>query len=99
MTGEITLHGKVLPIGGLREKAMAAYKAGMKTIIIPKDNKADVAEVDAIVRDSVTFVYAEEMTEVLAVALESIPAEAVQEAVMSAVARSSSNVTTPAVRS
>jgi len=78
---------------------MAAYKAGMKTIIIPKDNKADVAEVDAIVRDSVTFVYAEEMTEVLAVALESIPAEAVQEAVMSAVARSSSNVTTPAVRS
>jgi len=99
MTGEITLHGKVLAIGGLREKAMAAYKAGMKTIIIPKDNKADVAEVDAIVRDSVTFVYAEEMTEVLAVALESIPAEAVQEAVMSAVARSSSNVTTPAVRS
>lgn len=99
MTGEITLHGKVLPIGGLREKAMAAYKAGMKTIVIPKGNKADVAEVDAIVRDAVTFVYAEEMSEVLAVALESIPAEAVQEAVMSAVARSSNNATTPAVRS
>lgn len=70
MTGEITLHGKVLPIGGLREKTMAAYKAGMKTVIIPAANKGDLEEVDNIVKDNINFVYAEKLSDVLDVALE-----------------------------
>ncbi|MBR0142040.1 MAG: endopeptidase La, partial [Ruminococcus sp.] len=69
MTGEITLHGKVLPIGGLREKTMAAYKAGIKTVIIPIDNKPDLEEVDDVVKEAVEFVYAENLSEVLDTAL------------------------------
>lgn len=69
MTGEITLHGKVLPIGGLREKTMAAYKAGIKTVVIPAANKPDLEEVDQVVRDAINFVYAEELTDVLDTAL------------------------------
>lgn len=69
MTGEVTLHGKVLPIGGLREKTMAAYKAGIKTVIIPKDNMADVSEIDDIVKDNLKFVYAGHMTDVIENAL------------------------------
>ncbi len=70
MTGEITLHGKVLPIGGLREKTMAAYKAGMKTVVIPIGNKGDLEEVDKVVKDNVNFVFAENISDVLNVALE-----------------------------
>ncbi len=69
MTGEITLHGKVLPIGGLREKTMAAYKAGIKTVIIPAANKPDLEEVDDVVKDAIEFVYAEKITDVLDTAL------------------------------
>ncbi len=69
MTGEITLHGKVLPIGGLREKTMAGYKAGIKTIIIPAANKPDLEEVDNVVKDSIKFVFAENLTDVLETAL------------------------------
>lgn len=69
MTGEITLHGKVLPIGGLREKTMAAYKAGMKTVIIPVANKPDLEEVDETVKQNVKFVFAETLTDVLDTAL------------------------------
>ena len=69
MTGEVTLHGKILPIGGLREKTMAAYKAGIKTVIIPIANKPDLEEVDKVVKDAVKFVYAEELTDVLDTAL------------------------------
>ena len=69
MTGEITLRGKVLPIGGLREKTMAAYKAGIKTVVIPKDNKPDLEEVDEKVRDSLEFVFADSIEDVLSVAL------------------------------
>lgn len=65
MTGEITLHGKVMAIGGLREKTMAAYKAGMKTVIIPKANKGDLEEVDNAVKDNVEFIFAETLTDVL----------------------------------
>lgn len=65
MTGEITLHGKVLPIGGLKEKSMAAYKAGIKTIIIPKDNEADLEELDESVKSSITFILAERIQTVL----------------------------------
>lgn len=70
MTGEITLHGKVLPIGGLREKTMAAYKAGVKTVIIPAGNKGDLEDVDKVVKDSISFVYAENISDVLEIALE-----------------------------
>lgn len=69
MTGEITLRGRVLPIGGLREKTMAAYRAGVQTIVIPEDNKADLAEVDKIVKDNVRFVTANEMNTVLQTAI------------------------------
>lgn len=55
MTGEITLHGNVLPIGGLREKSMAAYREGMKTVLIPKDNVPDLYEVDDEVKKNLTF--------------------------------------------
>ncbi len=65
MTGEITLHGKVLPIGGLREKTMAAYKAGIKTVIIPAANKPDLEEVDDVVKNAIEFVFAETLTDVL----------------------------------
>lgn len=65
MTGEITLHGKVLPIGGLREKTMAAYKAGMKDVIIPAANKADLEEVDEVVKEGLNFIFAEKLTDVL----------------------------------
>ena len=64
MTGEITLHGKVLPIGGLREKTMAAYKAGIKKVIIPAENKPDLEEVDQVVKDAIEFVYASELKDV-----------------------------------
>lgn len=65
MTGEITLHGKVLPIGGLREKTMAAYKAGIKTVIIPVANKPDLEEVDDVVKNAIEFIFAETLTDVL----------------------------------
>ena len=69
MTGEITLHGNVLPIGGLREKTMAAYKAGIKTVISPVANKPDLEEIDQVVKDGINFVYAEDITDVLETAL------------------------------
>lgn len=72
MTGEITLRGKVLPIGGLREKTMAAYKEGMKTVIIPKANKGDLEEVDEAVKEGLNFIFAETLSDVLDVALVAI---------------------------
>ncbi len=65
MTGEITLHGKVLPIGGLKEKSMAAYKAGVKTVIIPKENEPDLEEIDETVKNNVNFISAEKIQTVL----------------------------------
>ncbi len=69
MTGEITIRGNVLPIGGLREKTMAAYSAGVRTIIIPADNLKDLHEVDPPVRENVTFIPCRRACEVLANAL------------------------------
>lgn len=69
MTGEITLSGKVLPIGGLREKTMAAYKAGIKTVIVPKANIGDMDEIDDAVKLNLEFVFAEKIQDVLEVAL------------------------------
>ncbi len=69
MTGEISLHGRVLPIGGLREKTMAALRNGVKTVVIPKDNVPDLEEIDQSVRAQLTFVPVETIDEVLARAL------------------------------
>ena len=69
MTGEITLHGNVLPIGGLREKSMAAYREGMKTVLIPKDNEPDLYEVDDEVKKNLTFLPMSNLTQVLSAAL------------------------------
>lgn len=82
MTGEITLHGKVLPIGGLREKTMAAYKAGIETVIIPSLNKADIEEVDDVVKEKLNFIYAENIEQVLDNALD-FSAEKSKETVIS----------------
>ena len=69
MTGEITIRGRVLPIGGLKEKTMAAYRLGIKTVIIPKDNKADLDEVDDVVKNAINFVMADNIDTVLDTAL------------------------------
>ena len=69
MTGEITLHGNVLPIGGLREKSMAAYREGMKTVLIPKDNVSDLYEVDDEVKKNIEFLPMSNLSQVLAAAL------------------------------
>lgn len=69
MTGEITLTGRVLPIGGLREKSMAAYKAGVKKIIIPKDNYSDLWEIDKTVKENVEFIPVSTVDEVLSTAI------------------------------
>ncbi|MCL1866403.1 MAG: endopeptidase La [Oscillospiraceae bacterium] len=69
MTGEITLTGKVIAIGGLKEKTMAAYKAGIKTVLIPKENEPDLEEIDETVRNNLKFVLAERIETVLDTAL------------------------------
>jgi ATP-dependent Lon protease len=69
MTGEITLRGKVLPIGGLKEKALAARRMGIKTVIVPTKNDKDVKELPANVKRGMQFVYVDHMDQVLNVAL------------------------------
>ncbi len=69
MTGEITLHGNVLPIGGLREKSMAAYREHIKTVLIPKDNVSDLYDVDDEVKQSIEFVPVTNLEQVLKTAL------------------------------
>ena len=69
MTGEITLRGRVLPIGGLKEKVLAAHRAGIKTIILPKDNAKDIEEIPENISRRLKFIHAEEMDEVLEAAL------------------------------
>ena len=69
MTGEITLRGHVLAIGGLKEKVLAAYREGMKTIILPKDNEKDIEDIPEVVREKLEFVPVESMDEVLKTAL------------------------------
>ena len=69
MTGEITLRGRVLPIGGLKEKLLAAHRANMKTVIIPKDNEKDIVDVPANVVKALEIIYVEHMDEVLKAAL------------------------------
>lgn len=70
MTGEITLRGKVLAIGGLREKSTAAFKNGMKTVLIPEENRADLEKVNDSVKKAIEFIPVSDLDEVLAIALE-----------------------------
>lgn len=69
MTGEITLRGRLLTIGGLKEKTMAAYKTGVKTVFIPKGNEPDLYDIDSVVKNKVKFVLVDKMENVLAEAL------------------------------
>ena len=69
MTGEITLRGNVLPIGGLKEKVLAAYREGMRIIILPKENERDIEDIPESVREELKFVAVENMDEVLKTAL------------------------------
>lgn len=78
MTGEITLRGRVMEIGGVKEKVIAAHRAGLKTVILPKDNKKDLLEdVPEKVRKDIKFVFVDGLDEVLAVALKSWPPKTV----------------------
>jgi ATP-dependent Lon protease len=70
MTGEITLRGKVLPIGGVKEKVLAAHRAGLRTIILPRRNERDLDDIPPELRSELTFVLADRVEEVLEAALE-----------------------------
>ena len=73
MTGEITLRGRVLPIGGLKEKLLAALRAGIKTVLIPKDNEKDLAEIPDNVKSGLNIVPVSVVDEVISNALTSEP--------------------------
>jgi len=70
MTGEITLRGRVLEIGGVKEKVIAGHRAGLKTIILPKDNKKDLEDVPEVVKKDIKFIFAEKIEDVLKIALK-----------------------------
>jgi ATP-dependent Lon protease len=86
MTGEITLRGKVLPIGGMKEKLLAAHRVGIRTVILPKDNEKDLSDVPAEIQSSLVIHFVEVMDEVLALALER-PLESASHAEVAEVAR------------
>jgi ATP-dependent Lon protease len=69
MTGEVTLRGRVLQIGGLKEKAVAAHRAGIRIVLIPKDNERDIEDIPDTVRETLTFMTVSNMDEVLEIAL------------------------------
>ena len=69
MTGEITLRGKVLPVGGIREKVLAAHRAGIKKVLLPKENEPDIAEIPAAVRKQMEFVLISDVSQALDEAL------------------------------
>jgi ATP-dependent Lon protease len=74
MTGELTLRGKVLPIGGVKEKVLAARRAGLDTVILPYRNEKDLDDLTDAVRKAMTFIFAEQVDEVLSAALSPSPA-------------------------
>ena len=69
MTGEITLRGRVLPIGGVKEKLLAAYRAGIRVILLPKENQKDLEEVPEYVQKAFRIILAEDISDVLSTAL------------------------------
>ena len=69
MTGEITLRGRVLPVGGIKEKVLAAHRAGIRDIVIPSHNRNDLEEIPDDVRESLVFHYADHVRDVLEVAI------------------------------
>jgi ATP-dependent Lon protease len=69
MSGEITLRGKLLPVGGIKDKAMAAHRAGIKKVILPRDNERDLAEVPQQIKEELQFIFAQNIDEALEVAL------------------------------
>ena len=69
MTGEITLRGRILPVGGVREKVLAAHRAGLKTVILPKRNRKDLVDVPKRARNELNIIPVEHMDQVLEVAL------------------------------
>ena len=69
MTGEVTLRGRVLAIGGLKEKTMAAYKAGVHTVCIPSENQRDLSEIDPLVRENLEFIPCSNVDQVLKAAI------------------------------
>jgi ATP-dependent Lon protease len=70
MTGEITLRGQVLPVGGVKEKVLAAHRAGIKTIIMPKWNEKDLEEIPKKIKKDIQFYFVEKMMDVIKLALE-----------------------------
>jgi ATP-dependent Lon protease len=70
MTGEITLRGKVMPVGGIKEKVLAAYRVGLKTVLLPKRNEADLEDLPEEVRQAINFVFLDMLEDALDVALE-----------------------------
>jgi ATP-dependent Lon protease len=79
MTGEITLRGHVLPVGGIKEKVLAASRAGLTTVILPKRNEGDLEDLPEAILEKISFVFAEEVDDVVKAALvpadEALPAE------------------------
>src|SRR5262249_37242088 len=73
MTGEITLRGKVLPIGGVKEKVLAAYRARIERVILPRRNEADLEDVPAEVKDKIRFILADSADDILREAFEHPP--------------------------
>ena len=71
MTGEITLRGRVLPVGGVKEKILAAYRAGIRRVVLPLENEKDLEDIPAEVREEMTFDLVEHMDQVLEIALVS----------------------------
>ncbi len=69
MTGEVSLRGRVIAIGGLREKSMAAYKAGVKTVLVPADNRSDYEKLDAFLKEGMEYIFCKDVEDVLQVAL------------------------------
>ena len=78
MTGEVTLQGRVLPIGGVKQKVLAAHRAGLKEVILPSRNEGDLDDVPEQVREEMTFHLAEQAGDVLSIGLGPAAAEVVE---------------------